>query len=213
MEKSNLYILYLSGIINENQYYEELDNQPQNNNQPQQVNNQPQANKQVQHNSLQYIQQVANEFYQYVGGKFQGCPLGHGGSGNCSWFAKTFYEWAKNNKKGNLQILFFIWSEKEDSAHIVPVLNGYIIDYIQEFSQNTPFKISPVGNPKNNQILPIKDLPGDVSSYYEKWYNEFILGDTISHINSIMTNYMKQKYGSNEKSFEVGPFEQPKSQS
>ena len=191
MEKSSRYILYLSGIINENQYYEETTNQPQ-----------------VNH-TVQYIQQVANEFYQHIGGKFQGCPLGHSNSGNCSWFAKTFYDWAKVNQKGDLKILFFIWNDKEDSAHIVPVLNGHIVDYIQEFSKNTPFKISPVGNPRNNQVLPIKNLPSDVSSYYEEWYNEFILGDTITNVESVMSNYVKQKYGSNEKPFQVGPFVQP----
>jgi len=171
------------------------------------------VNKQNQQPSSpqQYAEQVANEFLQQVGTDFPSCPLGQSHSGNCSWFAKRFHEWSLKNNKGKTQIVFFIWGKKEESAHIVPVLNGYILDYIQEFSQNTPFKISPIGNPQQNKVLPLDNLPGDVSAYYKKWYDEFIFGENISEIESVMHGYMKEKYKEN-KPFQVGPYVQPQKQ-
>lgn len=200
------YLLYLCGIIDEEQYFEQAQQQNIG------MNLQDKAPGAFQQNvgssPEQYVEQVANEFLQQVGTNFPSCPLGQGGSGNCSWFAKNFHDWALQNKKGKVQIVFFIWSKKEESAHIVPVLNGYIIDYIQEFSGNKPFLISKIDNPQLNQILPINNLPGNVAKYYSKWYDEFIYGENIPQIENVMKSYMQKNYPGSE-TFKVGPFQKP----
>lgn len=205
----NLDLLYLSGVINENQYHEQSPTVAQQNTNTQNNTVNPQ----------EYVEQVANEYLQQeVATK---CPLnkvGKSDSANCSWFAKDFHEWAIRNNKGKVEIIFFIWSnekdrkarglEHEESAHIVPILNGYIVDYIQEFSGNKPFLISKIGTPKQNQVLPINNLPSNVANYYMKWYDDFIYGNNIAEIEKIMTSYMQQHYpGSGD--FKVGPFVPP----
>lgn len=153
------------------------------------------------------VASAAQEFYQLTGDKYKGCKLGVAESGNCAWFARDFYNWAAANKKGTVQIVFFMWGEREESAHVVPVLNGQIVDYIQEFSQNQPFKISPIGNPPQDKVLPLEgNLPADISSYYKKWYDEFIFGNSIEHIEQVVQKHIK------DKNWKVDTFQQPTNQ-
>ena len=153
----------------------------------------------------QTVKQFADEFYNtkiLKNPEWNQCKVGIPGSGNCSWFAREFYSWAeKNNYKP--KIILFPNSPKEKQLHIVPVINGYIIDYIQEFSKGKPYLISPIGSPQINQRLTLASLHQDAANHYKEWYDEFIYAEDINNATQIMK---KQK---DYQSFKVGPYEKP----
>ena len=108
------------------------------------------------------VQSVANEFYNEYTKKFKFISTGINHL-NCAWVTKEFYNWAKNKGYSNLEIMYFVEPKPElvaklkqngilsnsyDSdgeAHIVPIYNGYIIDYtIGQFTgRNEKYKITP----------------------------------------------------------------------
>ena len=157
----------------------------------------------------QTVKQFADEFYNtkiLKNPEWNQCKVGIPGSGNCSWFAREFYSWAeKNNYKP--KIILFPNTDRERQLHIVPVINGYIIDYIQAFSNNKPYLIFPIGSPQINQRLTLASLHPNAANHYKEWYDEFIYAEDINNANQIMK---KQK---DYQSFEVGPYEAPSPES
>lgn len=161
------------------------------------------------------IKSIALEFFQETSKKYQGCPLGVGKSGNCSWFAKDFHEWA-SKKYPNLHpyIILFVWGDREEQGHIVPVLGDTIIDYIREFVPNSdPFLLSKIGNLKPGEYQ-ISAL-GGAASHYSRWYDTFVAGNSVAEVEQHMKPIMQRRYGSRSvlkepEGFKVGPFEAPK---
>lgn len=161
------------------------------------------------------IQDLAKDFYDnhiLKHPEWSTCELGVPRSGNCAWFAREFYNWAKQNNL-NPKIILFPWSQKEEQAHIVPVINGYIVDYIQEFTGRKPYLIFPIGNPQINEKQPLFDenktpiLPANTANHYSTWYDHFIYADTIQRAEQVIRE--KGHGESDVKDFEINTFEPP----
>jgi hypothetical protein len=122
---------------------------------------------------------VAQDFYLYMEQTYPGLQLGIVGSGNCAWTAQEFFKWSK----GNSQILAFPHSQREEQAHIVPVYNGYLIDYIQAFTYGQKWKIHMVKNPTKGRLIPLRE--GGLADAYGTWYDFYILGNSVQDIESV----------------------------
>jgi hypothetical protein len=159
------------------------------------------------------IDDIAKEFYEYMGGRFPDCPLGIAGasevitgSGNCAWTARRFLSWSAKKSHENPQehntskILFFPETEREASSHIVPVYNNIIIDYIKAFTSGKDYKLIPLSNSQNGIHTP---EPIVAKNY--PMYDKYIIGDSIQDINK----YLKQIR--NDPKARLNTFERPTS--
>ena len=129
------------------------------------------------------VSQVAQEFYAYVEQTYPGLRLGIVGSGNCAWTAREFHDWAAKNGMGNAQILYFMWTDREQSAHIVPVYQGNVIDYIQDFTGGKTFVVNKVSNLGTGKLTPVEQ--GGLE-YYKEWYDQYVLGNSIPEIEKVI---------------------------
>lgn len=154
------------------------------------------------------IEQVAEEFYDYQKGQFPTCKLGIAGesqekvgSGNCAWTARRFITWAALNSKknpemyGKAKIIFFPINEREKLAHIVPVYDNHIIDYILAFTKGKKYQITPV---KNTQTGPHSIEEGGLAQAYPM-YDEYVIGSSIQDVNNIIAKM----------NFKVNTFDRP----
>ena len=101
--------------------------------------------------SLQNLNKVVDDFISEVGSKYNfrfGLPFDKE-KANCSWFTKTFFDWAKS-KSLPVEIVYF---DSNIEAHIAPYLYGKVIDFaVKQFTKNPD---------DDFQILNIED--------YKKW--------------------------------------------
>lgn len=127
------------------------------------------------------VQKVAEEFYNYVKKKYPTAPLGHSESGNCAWTALFFKEWADKEYPGKTQILIFLEPYKNWQAHIVPVFDGYIIDYIQAFTKRKRYMIHKVTNNTTGKVQKVEQAG---LGYFKTWYHRYLLGKDKNDLES-----------------------------
>lgn len=163
------------------------------------------------------VEDVAQEFYNDMGRNHPGCDLGiagsskeNPGSGNCAWTAKTFLEWAKKNPSilQHTKVVSFLANYDERTGkgtkigHIVPVYQGYIIDYIKTFTYGKQHELVPVKN-LNSGLHNLKDGgPEFYNGYRTYGYTQYIIG-TWQEVERLMGEYYKTDR------FKVGPFDKP----
>jgi hypothetical protein len=155
------------------------------------------------------VEEVAQEFYDDMGRNHPGCDLGiagsseeNPGSGNCAWTAKTFLIWAKTkpNILQHTKVVSFPTNHDEIKnpkgakiGHIVPVYNGYIIDYIKTFTYGKQHELVPVRN-LNPGLHNLKDGgPEFYNSYKTYGYDSYIVGNTWEETERFMGEYYKTK--------------------
>jgi len=164
------------------------------------------------------IEQVAEEFYNYMGGRFPGCSLGvagisktNPGSGNCAWTARRFWVWSQAMLRKfpgvyeQGKIILFPDSDRESSAHLVPVYQGTIIDYIQAFTGGQKYQFHKVANITPG-IHPLEEGGPDVKSGYEDSYDEYIFGNSIEEINAFQARRAEEE----KRRGRVQPFDRPR---
>ena len=135
-------------------------------------------------------QSVAEKFLLDVQQRYPQCQLGIAGgfgkvgSGNCAWTAKDFWNWAKREGL-SAQVLFFLPYDEHSAAHLVPVYNGEIIDFIKHYhyGKNVPYMIHPVRNRTMNQVLPVEKGGLD---YYKQDHDSYVLSNSIDNIQKII---------------------------
>jgi hypothetical protein len=161
----------------------------------------------VQNKALTDVKNVAEEFYQFVKTKYPNAPLGHSSSGNCAWTALFFKEWADKKYPGKTKILMFIEPYKSWDAHVVPVYDENIIDYIQIFTKNKPYKIHKV---IDNTIGKVQKVEKAGLGYFKEWYNRYILEKDQSGLesNKELKNVYNKMYSTKEK-FKLSTFCEP----
>lgn len=161
--------------------------------------------------SLQTVEEVAQAFYNDMGKNHPGCDLGiagsskeNPGSGNCAWTARTFLEWAKNNPSilQHTKVISFPSNYDEiknpkgsKMGHIVPVYNGYIIDYIKTFTYGKQHELVPVGGGGLSPgIHNLKDGGAEFYNSYRTYsYDQYIVGNTWQEAERFMSEYYKTK--------------------
>jgi len=100
--------------------------------------------------------------------------------GNCAFFSKDFYDWAKAN--GMSPALIYLQHEnqkgKEVEDHIIPVLNGYAVDFA--YTPKGVSRKTRVGNPVaiEYQLDPEYTKLEDVKEKYSKFgYPDYFVMD------------------------------------
>lgn len=158
-------------------------------------------------------EQVAEEFYEYQGGRFPGCLVGIAaagqdkpGSGNCSWTARRFINWARARSRqspgsyGEAKLIMFPASESEPAGHIVPVYDGHILDFIQAFTGGRKYLITPVRNLAGGQH---STAEGGLAGVYSM-YPTYVVGDSLEEINGHFSRIIGHPGA------RIGPFERPR---
>lgn len=154
------------------------------------------------------LKDIAKEFYSHIKTKYPGSPLGKSGSGNCAWTANAFFNWASKKYPGHTKVLLFIENKREDQAHIVPVFDNNIIDYIQEFTGGKPFMIHPL---TNNKVGKIQEIEMAGLNHYKKWYDLYVLEKDKNGLesNQELKKYYNDYYSSTD-DFKITTLNAPK---